>query len=252
MVVGGEDFRTHLAAAVHAQLQRAVEIYNEYGPTEAVVGCMIHRYDPAIRHGHERADRPAGRSCAAVRPERGADAGAGRRAGRAVHLPLRARARLPRTAELTDGPVSSAHPFREGDRLYRTGDLARFSARTRSTYLGRIDRQLKVSGMRVEPGEIEAALLAHDAIEACVVTGHRQQLAARRLGARRPHCLRCGIPSNFPACRLRRQTASARVCRSFESIEPHAQAYFGTHGRPARDLPAIRRHAGDGTTACSS
>jgi len=51
MVVGGEDLKTSLAAAVTARFDEPVEIYNEYGPTEAVVGCVMHRYDPATDTG---------------------------------------------------------------------------------------------------------------------------------------------------------------------------------------------------------
>jgi non-ribosomal peptide synthetase component F len=46
MVVGGENLATPLAATISAQLHDQIEIYNEYGPTEAVVGCVAHRYDP--------------------------------------------------------------------------------------------------------------------------------------------------------------------------------------------------------------
>src|SRR3989454_630158 len=45
LIVGGEDFKTELARQITQNFGRPVEIYNEYGPTEATVGCMIHRYD---------------------------------------------------------------------------------------------------------------------------------------------------------------------------------------------------------------
>ncbi len=57
-----------------------------------------------------------------------------------------------------------------GARLYRTGDLARFREDGTLEFLGRIDRQAKIRGFRVEPGEIEAHLLEHPRIrEASVV-----------------------------------------------------------------------------------
>nr|QLY89263.1 pseudodesmin synthetase [Pseudomonas sp.] len=54
-------------------------------------------------------------------------------------------------------------------RLYRTGDLARWLADGSLEYLGRNDDQVKVRGMRVELGEIEAALASHEALREAVV-----------------------------------------------------------------------------------
>jgi amino acid adenylation domain-containing protein len=80
-------------------------------------------------------------------------------------------------------------PFSEipGSRLYRSGDLGRFLADGALEFLGRIDQQVKVRGFRIEPGEIEGALLRHSAVrEALVVAreeGGRGSPADRRLVA---------------------------------------------------------------------
>ncbi len=57
-----------------------------------------------------------------------------------------------------------------GDRVYRTGDRAVWNSRGEIEFLGRIDRQVKLAGARVELGEIEAAAESHSAVEQAVVT----------------------------------------------------------------------------------
>jgi aryl carrier-like protein len=59
-----------------------------------------------------------------------------------------------------------------GSRMYLTGDLARWLPDGQVEYLGRIDRQIKLGGCRVEPGEIEAAIRAQEGVDgAHVVLG---------------------------------------------------------------------------------
>ncbi|WP_460042944.1 non-ribosomal peptide synthase/polyketide synthase [Pseudomonas sp. S2_H01] len=66
-----------------------------------------------------------------------------------------------------------ASPFGNGERLYRTGDLARWRADGAVEYLGRLDHQIKLRGLRVEIGEIESALLDHPAISEAVVVARQ-------------------------------------------------------------------------------
>lgn len=68
-----------------------------------------------------------------------------------------------------DGGFTS-DPFAAGARLYRTGDLARLLADGNFEYLGRIDHQVKIRGVRVEPTEVEGAIRSHmQVVEAAVV-----------------------------------------------------------------------------------
>ena len=60
LIVGGEALTTELARQVHESFGGQVEIYNEYGPTEATVGCMLYRYRAGDRQAGVCADRAAG------------------------------------------------------------------------------------------------------------------------------------------------------------------------------------------------
>jgi amino acid adenylation domain-containing protein len=168
LIVGGEAFETELARQVHASFGGKVEILNEYGPTEATVGCMIYRYD-AERDG--RRFVPIGRPAANAQiyvldehlspvPENIVGelyiSGAGLAEGY-LNLPALTAERF------------IAHPFIPGERLYRSGDLARWLPRGEVEYLGRGDEQVKYHGYRVELNEIRSALNLHPQIRDSVV-----------------------------------------------------------------------------------
>jgi amino acid adenylation domain-containing protein len=67
------------------------------------------------------------------------------------------------------------------DRLYRTGDLARWLPDGTVEFIGRIDGQVKIHGHRIETGEVEAAILAHPAIQSCAVVARPGGDGALRL-----------------------------------------------------------------------
>jgi acyl carrier protein len=63
------------------------------------------------------------------------------------------------------------HPFSDapGARAYRTGDLGRYRSDGSIEFLGRVDHQVKIRGVRIEPGEIESVLRRHPAVRDSVV-----------------------------------------------------------------------------------
>lgn len=71
----------------------------------------------------------------------------------------------------------------DGERMYRTGDLTRMGASGAIDYLGRIDHQVKIRGHRVEPAEVESAMLEHPGVRECAVAARDDGQGGRRLVA---------------------------------------------------------------------
>ncbi|MGW0416119.1 amino acid adenylation domain-containing protein [Streptomyces collinus] len=147
LLCGGEALSAELAAEL---LDRSGELWNMYGPTETTIWSSVLRV---------RRDRPitVGTPIANTTFHlAGPDGGP---------VPFGA------TGELLIGgdgvargyrgrPELSAERFvgQDGQRRYRTGDLARWTETGEMLLLGRADRQIKLRGHRIEPGEIEAAI----------------------------------------------------------------------------------------------
>src|SRR5262249_10866122 len=75
-----------------------------------------------------------------------------------------------------------SNPHGEG-RLYRTGDLVRWRTDGELEFHGRTDDQIKIHGIRIEPGEIEATLAAYPGVADAVVVLHEDGAGVRRLTA---------------------------------------------------------------------
>jgi len=165
LILGGEQVRPDALARWFAHLGDRVEVLNTYGPTEATIIATAARLAPGDTAGRPPIGHPIGETCAHVTGLGGASVPDSVTGELVLGGPGLADGYLGR-AELT------AERFVDigGVRHYRTGDRARCRPDGALEFLGRVDEQLKVRGYRIEPGEVEAALLAHPAIGHAVVS----------------------------------------------------------------------------------
>ncbi|HEY6804833.1 MAG TPA: amino acid adenylation domain-containing protein [Pyrinomonadaceae bacterium] len=167
-IVGGEALGTDLTRQIHESFGEQIEIFNEYGPTEATVGCMIYKYDA---HHDTRASVPIGTPAANVK----------------IYVldkwlqpvPVNVTGELfiagPGLAQgYLDRPELTAerfipNPFAPNERMYRSGDLCRRLPSGALEYLGRRDEQVKFHGYRVELNEINFAVKQYPEVTDCTV-----------------------------------------------------------------------------------
>ncbi len=162
LIVGGEACPPELARRWSA----GKRFWNGYGPTEAAICATAERYT-----GGERL--PIGRPIdwveAYVLDRRGHPVPAGVPGELCLSGPGLARGYLNRPERTAASFVPHPLATLPGERLYRTGDLCRQSHDGEIEFLGRLDHQVKIRGLRIELGDIEAALLSSPGVRDAVV-----------------------------------------------------------------------------------
>ncbi|HET9168257.1 MAG TPA: amino acid adenylation domain-containing protein [Actinospica sp.] len=166
-LAGGEALPLPLARDLRARVAR---LWNVYGPTETTIWSTIAEVRPddvAVSIGRPLAATSTYVLDDALRPMPVGIPGELYIGGAGLARGYLGRPELTRERFVPD-------PFgAPGKRLYRTGDRVRREADGRLTFLGRLDDQIKLRGHRIEPGEIESALLSHPGVrQAAVVLRH--------------------------------------------------------------------------------
>ncbi|OQO89834.1 hypothetical protein B1813_18455 [Saccharomonospora piscinae] len=176
VIVGGDIASgPHLAAARRANPE--LRLVNGYGPVESMIVATCHEITTA-----DSASVPIGRPIANTRAyvldRQLAPVPVGVPGELCLAGDGLARGYVGRP-ELTDERFVAA-PFDPSERLYRTGDRVRWTDGGVLEFLGRVDAQLKIRGFRVEPAEVENALVDHPGVADAVVVS-RVDGALRRL-----------------------------------------------------------------------
>ncbi|GAA4279086.1 hybrid non-ribosomal peptide synthetase/type I polyketide synthase [Aquimarina mytili] len=163
LIVGGENFETSLAKSIDEQFSNQMIQYNEYGPTEATVGCMIYEFNSKEQTNSVPIGKPIDNMQVYVLDK---------------YLNL-----VPKGVEgelyLSGDGISKGYwgnadltsqrflinPFAKGKKMYQTGDIVTQLEDGNLIYKGRIDDQVKIRGFRIELGEIEAQIEAYEHVK---------------------------------------------------------------------------------------
>ncbi len=223
MIVGGEDFKVNLAQAITEAFGKPVKIYNEYGPTEATVGCIVGDFS---ENHKDFTSVPIGKPIKNMHAYildthkhlvpngivgelylSGASLAEG-------YLKL---------DEITKNKFVD-NPFVEVTKMYHTGDLARINKDGDYEYLGRVDEQVKLRGYRIELADIESNIENFEGVNDCAVVlvkNDKKPIEVNNV----TNCTECGLPSNYPQTDFD-EFGVCNLCNAFKGYKNKVDRYF--------------------------
>lgn len=176
-IIGGEEV-TPEHVDILKKINPAIRVYNEYGPTEVTVGCIVKELEPGVP---VLIGKPSSNTfiyildslqqlCPTGVPGEICIAGDGVARGYLNKETLTAQKFIP-------------NPFRPSTSMYRTGDIGKWLPNGDVKFIARNDDQVKIRGYRIELGEIENALQSLDKIETTMVLAVTNKQGERDLVA---------------------------------------------------------------------
>ena len=166
-ILGGDILTKEMCEKITSLFSHPIHIYNEYGPTESTVGCMIYEYHAEDTYTSVPIGYPIDNTQILLLNDDKelvplGNVGEMYISGNGLALGY--------TDEQKTADKFIEHPFYKGEKIYKTGDLAILHSNGVMEYLGRSDFQVKLNGYRIELGEIQSVLLTHPAIKDVYVT----------------------------------------------------------------------------------
>ena len=173
--LAGEQLTDTLVRRWRAVVTPACEVVNLYGPAESTMVKCFYRVPPEVPAGVLPVGRPLPESQALVLSGEDRLCGINEPGEIVLRTPFLTRGYLNAAEEQSARFVPNPFGAGPGDLLYRTGDLGRYRPDGTLMVLGRLDQQVKIRGVRIEPEEVTAVLAGHPRVRACAVV-------ARELG----------------------------------------------------------------------
>jgi hypothetical protein len=239
VVCSGEALPKALQDRFFARLE--ADLYNLYGPTEAAVDVTAWTCDPASDLSFVPIGTPVANTQIHIldedlRPVPVGTAGELHIGGVQV-----ARGYLDRPELTAERFIDDPFSLDEGARLYKTGDLARDLPDGSIEFLGRADHQVKISGFRVELGEVEAALESAPGVRQAVVVARERTSGDLQLVAYVSTVADDRAPIDDLRVRLQAQLPEYMVPTTFIPVERFTLTANGKIDRKALPAPVTVR-----------
>lgn len=223
IIVGGEQLTDSAVAILKTIISSDANIFNEYGPTEATIGCIIHRVNgmevgPAV---------PIGKLAPGMQALVLNDAMQEVAPGLSGELYLGG-AQVAFGYENALQQTIEKFVKIEGNNntcFYKTGDIVRLNSSFEFEYIGRKDGQFKIGSRRVEKEEIENVIAQFDGITACAVTAKSLLDQSNSRVGSTSYCTQCGIPDNYPGIEFN-PNGKCNICEKYEVFKERSSAYF--------------------------
>ncbi len=206
-VIGGENLT---ADQIRFWQEHAPDtlLFNEYGPTETVVGCVVYEASRWSGQGSVPIGRAIHNTPVYILNEHMQLCPPGTTGELYIGGPSLARGYHKRPELTAERFIPDPFSGQAGSRMYRTGDLVRYLKDGQMEFIGRVDNQVKIRGFRIELGEIETALKNEPQIDEAVVLVREDKPGDKRLvayftaitGAKpEPEVLRTFLQKELPA-----------------------------------------------------
>ncbi len=167
LIVGGENLTAQLASSAYKIFSGKIDIYNEYGPTEATVGCIIKKYAKEIDNNFSfPIGKPIDNMQVYILDSNKEIVFPGKvgelyLAGKSLAKEYLNKQQLTEESFVKIPEISES-------RLYKTGDIGYWDETGDIVFVGRKDNQVKLNGFRVELEEINNKLLRIEEIQEAV------------------------------------------------------------------------------------
>jgi len=178
----GEPLLDSLVTRWRDACGRQCEVVNLYGPTETSLAKYFDRVSDPPVPGIQPVGRPLPQTQTLLLGPGDVRSGLGEVGEIVIRTPFRSLGYL---SDVGNRSRFVINPFTGDPRdiVYRTGDLGRLRPEGTLEILGRMDDQVKIHGVRVEPGEVAAVLSKHESVQACTVVARKDEKGVYSLHA---------------------------------------------------------------------